>query len=126
MSSIRTHYFEDEQVLKQLIRKDKYIAELRKLHDEHLEIEKKGAVLENKIQKIKEIVQPLAEEYVKEIDLSDVEIVAQIVAEDGKIRCDIYDQVEGYKEQILENKKKKEEEITSKEIKSDVISEEKE
>jgi len=117
MSSIRTHYFEDEQVLKQLLRKDKYINELKKLHAEHVEIEKKGAVLENKIQKIKELVQPLAEGYVKEIELSDFEVVVQITAEDGKIRCDIYDQVEGFKEQILENKKKKEEEINSKEIK---------
>lgn len=117
MSSIRTHYFEDEQVLKQLLRKDKYVKELKALMEEHLEIEKKGAVLENKIQKIKEIVQPLAEEYVKEISLSDVEVVVQIAAEDGKVRCDIYDQCEGLREQILENKKKKEEEINSKEIK---------
>ena len=118
MSSVRTHYFEDEQILKQLLRKDKYKKELKKLYEEHLEIEKKGAVLENKIQKIKEIVVPLAEEYVREIELSDMEIVVNIDAEDGKVRCDIYDQIEGFKEQIVENKKKKEElEALSKEIK---------
>lgn len=107
---IRTIKITNKAIFDGLKEKDKFVEEGRKLTDKIESMETQRNTVGMKIQKVKDRIIPLIEEEVKAIELGEFETVGDVKATSvlNEVEIEVFDQVEAYKEYILDEKKKKE------------------
>jgi len=102
---MRIECFKNKRISKLLKTKDKYIQAGRVLSKKQEEIEQELKKLALQVQKIKDVVTPLVNEKIKELNLSELDEVAKVSVVGDEIELEVYDVVEEFTKNYLKKKR---------------------
>ncbi len=108
MSQVRTIEIENARALKLLADQKKLVAEMNTAIDETEKIERTKHKIALKQQAIRDRLQPIVADKILELTkLNEFELVTKVKEENGKVIVEITDQVEAFREMLIEKNAKK-------------------